>query len=98
MCTTRAEDLGVREYFPGERGKDRDRERRMSKRGELGCGGVCTHPGWGEGSVCGVSTAEQQEGAWEEPDSLYLELSDCNSEILLGVAVSASERGQSKAS
>ena len=33
----------------------------MSKRGELGCGGVCTHPGWGEGSVCGVSTAEQQE-------------------------------------
>ena len=38
------------------------------------------------------------EGAWEEPDSLYLELSDCNSAVLLGVALSASERGQSKAS
>ena len=61
VCTTRAEDLGVRKYFARERGRDRDRERRMSKRGELGCGGVCTHPGWGEGSVCGVSTAEQQE-------------------------------------
>ena len=41
---------------------------------------------------------QRVEGEWEEPDWLYLELSDCNSEILLGVAVSASERGQSKAS
>lgn len=48
----------------GTSSQEKDREtgtERMSRRGKLGCGGVCTHPGWGEGRVCGVSTAEQQE-------------------------------------
>ena len=41
--------------------KDKETGTERMSRGEPGCGGVCTHPGWGEGSVCGVSTAEQQE-------------------------------------